>query len=252
MNRSTLKAGTMKAGDPLADDAPLAELLQPRTIADADAALVLLESRREGAEAAVAAHASTRDDALLAGTEADHDAETQRLADDARRLTVAAERVIARRKELAAADRLAEGKRHAATAIAAASRAEALVGEYTTASARVAELLAEIEAGQLEVIRERSAAREAGVECDAQLPHESRFRAPQYEERETVTRQRAPGVYDAAGHRMGNNTDPDEVVSRRVERVMTDPGHRPMDLAKARAFLPAIDGGVIVDRNRDA
>lgn len=248
MSRSTLKAGTMRAGDNLADDVPLAELLTPRTVPEADAALALIGARLADAEAAAAAHAANRDDALLACTETDHDAQARQLADDARRLAVAAERITARREELAAAERLADGERHAQAATAHAERAERLVGEYATAARKVADLLEAIAAECASLVRERDAAHAAGAECMARLPHETRFRPARYEEKEVVTRQRPPGVYNAAGHRLDGNGDAQEIVSRHLERVCVDAGRRAPDLTRARALLPDPEGGAILDR----
>lgn len=255
MTRSTMKAGQTKAGDAL-DGAPgdsLLDLLSFNTTAEGVRVGDSLRERLEAAEREAEEHAAHADDAALAGEAAQqaHEAEAARHARHIDRLRLAITRADARLADVAEGERRAEGERHARAAQTHASRAEEAAAAYAAAARTVAEKLAALIAEYEAVSRERSAAYAADVECTAQLPHEARARPARYEEREIVTRQRPPGVYDAAGRRLDGNGDAEMIVTRRMERVCVDPGCRAPDLTRARMVLPDPDGGMILDRGAD-
>lgn len=216
----------MKAGDAIADDAPLSELLAPRSVAEADATLALLESRREAANEAATVHAATRDDALIAGTESAHDAEAQRLADDARRLAVVADRIAARRAELVAAERLAEAREQVRIGREAAQRADDLTMKYASLARQIANLLSALPALFAEVEAGRRAAREHDLDVEGLvLPHERRSASEVWESHEVVE------------HGVRRRID------RRVQSAVVA-----ADLTSVRIELPAIDGGAPIIR----
>ncbi|SOD51248.1 hypothetical protein [Pseudoxanthomonas wuyuanensis] len=249
-NRSTAQAGHVQAGHTLDQEAaalPLADLLTPRTVAEADDALALIAARLEPANDAVAAHAESRDDALLAGTEAEHDAHGQRLADEARRLTVAAERLAIRRAELVATEERAHAERDVQAGRDAAQRAEDRTLKYQGLAHQLAEVLAELPELHAQVERARRIARQHDLSADGLvLPHETRSRPAEFEEVEVEVVQHGPRVTDGEGRRLG--AGPDDPIARfhRTESRMIRPQVTAANLTAARIELPAIDGGAAI------
>lgn len=251
--RSTLRARAMRAGGVIADDAPLSTLLAPHTVADADAALALIQSRRESAEAAAASHATTRDDALLAGTETAHDAEAQRLADDARRLTVAAERITTRRADLITTERLTEARERVRVGQEAAQRADDLTLKYAGLARQIAATLAELSALFADVEAGRRAAHEHDLDTEGLiLPHESRSRSGEFKTVEVEVVSHGPRVTDAEGRNLSKGPQESAArFTRRESRLVRAQVTAP-DLTAARIVLPDPDGGAaIVEQGRD-
>ncbi|SDQ63978.1 hypothetical protein SAMN05428982_1923 [Pseudoxanthomonas sp. CF385] len=249
-NRSTARAGHVQAGHTLDQEAaalPLADLLTPRTVAEADDALALIAARLEPANDAVAAHAEGRDDALLAGTEAEHDARGQRLADEARRLTVAAERLAVRREELIATEKRSRAERDVQQGRDAAQRAEDLTLKYQGLAHQLAEVLAELPGLHVQVERARRTAREHDLPTDGLvLPHETRSRSAEFETEEVEVVQHGPRVTDASGRSV--QAGPQEPVARftRSESRMVRPQVSAANLTTVHIELPAIDGGAAI------
>lgn len=248
MTNAQSKAGAMKAH---ATDDNLLNLLAFDTTGAGVKVGDLLRERLAAAETAQAAHAQCAENAALAGeaAQAQHETEATCLQRQADRLRLAIERADARLAEVVAAERRVAGEEAAARAVVLAGKIEAAVGRYTEHAKQVAADLDAIEALQAELIRNRSAARDAGVECAAQLPHEARHQSEIAEDRERIVRERAPGVYGANGESL--NGRPVEWIERRTtERVIIQHRHAPPNVLDVRAVLPDVDGGLILDRNR--
>ncbi|MGH8086330.1 MAG: hypothetical protein ACREPV_13825 [Lysobacter sp.] len=252
-NRKAGRAGTMQAGEPFADGDNLLGLLDFATVAEGIKIGDHLRGRLAANGSAIETHAATADDAALAGDDAErqHADRASRLDREARRFRLAIERADGRLAEVAEADRLAEGEAAADRARALVAKIEAKLSEYVTAARRVDVLLGELTALQAELIRDRDTAHEAGVECNAQLPHEARFQPEIVEDREVVTRTRPPGVYNAAGHRLDGNGDGALIENRSIQRVVVQARYAPPDITRARAVLPNPDGGRLLDRGVD-
>lgn len=265
MTRSTLKAGAMVAGDNIAGDADasLLDLLNFSTTTAGVRVGDLLRERLIPAEAAIERHAAGADDAALAGEAAEqaHAEEAARLEREVRRIRLAIERADAHLAEVAAQERRVAGEAASRRACELAAKIEAkLTGEYVPVARRVGELLAELDALTAELVREHRTAIEAGVPCDAKLPHEARFRPEVSEEREVIVPAARVGVFDMQGNPIGSGGarhfgkpagEPEPRVTRRRESVVVQHRHAPPNILAVRAVLPDPDGGAIVDRNRD-
>lgn len=252
--RTAGAAGQMQAGEPFADASnDLLTLLDFRTVADGVKVGDLLRERLSSAETAVVSHSAGERAAILAGENAQqrHEAEAARLQRQVERLALAIQTADERLAVVAAEERRAEGEAAAARAVKNAASLEKLVGEYVAAAGVVGALLEKVAAASGELVRDRATAREAGVECSAQLPHESRFVPELSEERQVVDRHGGPTVTDADGRSLDSKPITYTEVQR-TARVIVQKRHAPPSILDARATLPHPDGGTIVDRNADS
>jgi hypothetical protein len=251
-SRATAKAGTMQAGQPIADGA-LPDLLAFSTTAEGVRVGDLLRDRLDAAEHAEAAHAARAEDAQLAGDAAEraHADEAARLSREVARLRLAIDKADARLAEVAAAERQADARAKLKAATKAAARAEVIVAsEYPAAAQAVAALLDELRTLQADVIAARRAARDAGLgdEADAlTLPHERRSWPTVHEEVEVEVVNHGPRVTDAAGNPVTAGgvrhwgTAPaqsEPTVTRRRERQLVKAGNRAPDMTAAVVLLP--------------
>ena len=261
-SRATAKAGAMQAGQPIADGA-LPDLLAFTTTTEGVRVGDLLRERLESAERAAVAHAARAEDAQLAGDEAErvHAEEAARLGREVARLRLAIERADQRLADVATTERQADARAKLKAAAKAAARAEAIVAtDYPTAARAVAALLDELRTLQGDVIAARRAARDAGLDAEAdalQLPHEIRTRPGGFEEFEVEVLAGGAAVIDAASGRevIGERSDgrsvlgnvPQRVTRRRVERRFIASRSVP-DLTAARVILPdpESDGAFLV------
>lgn len=254
-NARNARAGTLQAGDNLdkpADD--LLGVLDSITTTKAGvAALDALNAQLADAENAVGEHAAGAESAQLRGEEAEqqHAAQAGVLDRRVSRIRLAIDRATERLAVVAEQERRADGEAAAARAEKKAAALEILVGdEYAGAARTLNELLNKIEAATAELIRDRDLARSAGVECAAQLPHESRFRSELVEERQVVDRSTGPTVTDGSGRPL-DSKPPVYTETRRTERVIVRQRHAPQSILDLRLVLPDPDGGNLVDRNAD-
>lgn len=252
MTRSTALAGALQAGDVLdkpTDDLP--SLLEGITSTKAGvAALDALHAQLADAEREAVDHAGGAEAAQLRGEEAEqqHAAQAGVLDRRAARIRLAIDRATERLAVVAEQERRAAGEASADRALKGAVQLEKLTEKYIAAAGTVAALIGEIEAATASVIRDRSQAREAGVQCDAKLPHESRFVAERTEDRVVIDRQREAGVYlEADGSRM-DGKPVRHLEIRRTERVVVQQRHAPRSILELTAVLPSPDGGAILDR----
>lgn len=255
-NARNARAGKMQAGDNLATqdgDDLLALIDGIATTADGVRVVDFLRERGEATANKISAHAAGRDAAVLRGDVAQsaHEADAARLQREADRLALAVDRATDRVSIIAAAERRAEGEAAAARAEKKAAEIETLVGgEYAGLSRMLVEVLNKIHDGTTEVIRDRDLARSVGVECRAQLPHESRFRPEGVEERQVVDRSAGPCVTDVSGRPLDSKPRA-YTETRRTERVIVQRRHAPQSILDMRLVLPDPDGGNLVDRNAD-
>jgi hypothetical protein len=253
-NARNARAGALQAGDAIdkpADD--LLGLLESITTTRAGvAALDALNAQLADAENAVGEHAAGAEAAQLHGEEAEqqHAAQAGVLDRRVSRIRLAIDRATERLAVVAEQERRASGEAAAERAEKQAGVVENLVGEYVAAARAVGELLDKIAAESDKLERDRAAARAAGVECDAQLPHEARFVPERTETREVTDRQRGAGVYDASGTPV-DGRPVQQTETRRTETVVVQRRHAPQAVAVLRAVLPGPDGAPLVDRNRD-
>lgn len=253
---STAKAGQLAAGQALDHPPSVASLLAAvSTVADALALTPVLERRRSAAHAARAA-VLPLDDLAEDHEIAEYRTEIERLDRDVMRAAAGIERLNARREELATAERRAAARaRVKGSGAAAAKRAEARVGRYVAIARELAELLADQDADQAEVIGARAEADAAGIGEEAAglvLPRESRCRSEVSEIQEIVTQTRAPGTYGANGQRL-DGRPVEFLVSRRRELVVLTPRVVAPDLTKVRIRLPSPDavGVALLDSGQD-
>ena len=253
-NARNARAGALQAGDAInnpADD--LLGLLESITTTKAGvAALDALNAQLADAENAVAEHAAGAEAAQLRGEEAEqqHAAQAGVLDRRVSRIRLAIDRATERLAVVAEQERRADGVAAAERAEKRAGVVESLVGEYVAAARAVGELLEKIAAESSELERDRAAARAAGVECHAQLPHEARFVPELTETREVTDRHRGAGVYDASGSPVDGR--PVQLTeTRRTETIVVQRRHAPQAITVLRAVLPGPDGVPLVDRNRD-
>lgn len=251
MTRSTVLAGALQAGDVLdkpIDDLP--SLLEGITSTKAGvAALDALHAQLADAEREAAVHAVAAEAAQLRGEEAEqqHAAKAGVLDRCAARIRLAINRATERLAEVAEQERRAAGEASADRARKAAVQLEKLIEKYIAAAGTVAALIGEIEAATASLIRDRSQAREAGVQCDAQLPHESRFIPELTEDRTVIDRTTGATVTDATGRSLDGKPI-QYLETRRIERVVVQQRRAPRSILEVLAVLPDPDGGNIVDR----
>lgn len=253
-NARNARAGTLQAGDNLdkpADD--LLGVLESIISTKAGvAALDALNAQLADADNAVGEHAAGAEAAQLCGEDAEqqHAAQTGVLDRRVSRIRLAIDRATERLAIVAEQERRAEGTAAAERADKQSGVVETLVGQYVAAARTVGELLDKIAAESEKLARDRAAARAAGVECGAQLPHEARFVPERTETREVIDRQRGAGVYDAGGSPVDGR--PVQLIeTRRTETVVVQHRHAPHAVTVLRAVLPGPDGAPLVDRNRD-
>jgi hypothetical protein len=262
-SRATAKAGTMQAGDTIAADQSLPDLLAFNTTAAGVRVGDLLRERLASAEAAVTAHAAGAEEAQLRGDAAEraHADEAARLGREVARVRLAIEKADRHLAEVAAAERQADARAKLKAAAKAAARAEAIAAdEYPAAARAVAALLDELAAVQREVVEARCAAHDAGLGDEAaalQLPHERRSWPAVHEEVEIEEVNHGPRITDAAGnpvtaggvrHWGTSAAQPKPIVTRRRERQLVKAGNRAPDLTAATVLLPdpASEGAHIV------
>lgn len=252
-SRSTARAGALQAGDNLdkpADD--LLGVLESITSTKAGvAALDALNAQLADAENAVAEHAAGAEAAQLRGesAEQEHIAQAGVLDRRVARVRLAIDRATERLAIVAEQERHADGVAAAGRAEKQAGVVETLVAEYVATARTVGELLEKIAAESDKLVRDRAAARSAGIECAAQLPHEARFRPEVVEERQVVDRSAGPTITDAEGRAL-DGKPVQYVETRRVDRVVIQQRHAPQSILDLRAVLPGPDGAPLVDRNR--
>ncbi|MEI7035900.1 hypothetical protein [Fulvimonas yonginensis] len=250
------RAGQLQAGDMIADGQNLVDLLAFDSVAAGVKIGDMLRERLAMAERAVTRHTDGAEDAQLRGDDAEraHAEEGARLQREVNRLRLAIERADQRLAEVATAERQADARAKLKSATKAAARAEAIVAtDYPTAARTVAALLEELRAMQGEVIAARRAARDAGLDAEADalaLPHERRTRPGAFEEVEFEVLSGGAAVIDAASGRevIGERSDgrsvlgdmPQRATRLRVERRFV-PGRSAPDLTAARVILPDTD-----------
>ena len=252
-NARNARAGALQAGDAInkpADD--LLGVLESITTTRAGvAALDALNAQLADAENAVGEHASGAEAAQLRGEEAEqqHAAQAGVLDRRVSRIRLAIDRATERLAVVAEQERRADGEAAAERAEKQSGVVETLVAEYVATARTVGELLDKIAAESDKLVRDRAAARSAGVECAAQLPHEARFRPEVVEERQVVDRSAGPTITDAEGRALGGKPV-QYVETRRVDHVVIQQRHAPQSILDVRAVLPGPDGAHLVDRNR--
>lgn len=252
--RSTARAGALQAGDAIdkpADDllGALDSIISTRAgVAGIDA----LNLQLTDAERAVTEHAAGAERAQLLGEDAEqqHAAHAGVLTRRVARIRLAIDKATERLAEVAEQERRSDAEAAAARAVKTAGAIETMVGKYITGARTVAELLTAIETATAELVRDRAQAREAGVECNAMLPHESRFVPERREERKVVDRHSGPTVTDASGRSLDSKPIT-YTETTRAEHVIVQQRHAPPSILTQRAVLPNPDGGAILDRNAD-
>lgn len=268
--RATAKAGALQAGQPIAGGENLIDLLAFDSVAAGIKVGDALRERLATAERAMGAHAGTFEDAQLAGDAAErqHADEAYRLQREVNRLGLAITRADARLAEVAAAERQADARAQLKAASKAAARAEAIVATDYPATARaVAALLEELGQLQGEVIAARRAARDAGLDDEADalvLPHERRARREIAEDVEVLSETPRVGVFDADGRAVGSSTGTGRywgtdahqapaAPTRRIERRIVQERFTALDLAAATVLLPdpETEHGTIVRQGGD-
>lgn len=251
MTRSTALAGALQAGDVLdmqTDDLP--NLLEGITSTKAGvAALDALHAQLADAEREAADHAAGAEDAQLRGeaSEKQHVAQAGVLDRRAARIRLAIDKATERLAIVAEEERRSAGQAAAERAGKRAEAIERLVLKYTAAAKTVRELIDQIAAESAELVRERSVAQAAGVDCPAQLPHESRFIPERTEDRTVIDRTTGATVTDADGRSLDGKPI-QYLETRRVERVVVQQRHAPRSILELPAVLPDPDGGNILER----
>ena len=249
--KSTAIAGALQAGDVLdkpADDLP--GLLEGITTTKAGvAALDALHAQLADAERKATDHAGGAEAAQLNGEEAEqgHAAQAGILGRRVARIRLAIDRATERLATVAEDERRAAGEVSSASACKRAEVLEGLVIQYSGAARTVRDLMEQIAVQSAELVRERSAALAAGVECQAKLPHEARFVPERVEERAVFDRTAGATVTDAAGQSLDGKPIQYE-ETRRVERVVVQQRHAPRSILELPAVLPDPDGGNILER----
>lgn len=219
-------------------------LLQPGTVAEAEAATARLLDQAEALHADIEQLSEQADHIHLHHGEAAYQKHIETIRSkerEARRIGLAMEKLEERLSDLKRAEVLtrAEADLERAKQIAAeAMKAHVRVSELFREAAEYIDSLADFD-NQLATLRE--SVESAGLTFTPQMPHAALFEPEEWESRTVTVHHRGPSVIDPTTGRdisRPQGVPPERSVTRRTERVQISKGRKVPDLTRVRMALP--------------